>query len=140
MCLESPVFMSSEENDGGVYDSVILFELKKPMRDHYDEKDNPITQLLGYAEKISTGQMKDARGRYIRVNENTRMYLYAVCDIAPSLERILKMRGFRKTADGVGQYMFLDSYNAYIEVIPFNKILKDSKMRNQVFFRTLGID
>lgn len=140
MCLESPVFMSSEESHGGVYDSVILFELKRPMRDSYDEKDNPITQLLGYAEKISTGQMKDAKGRYIKVNENTRMYLYAVCDITPSLERILKMRGFKRTADGEGQYMLHDNYNAYIEVLPFNKMLKDSKMRNQVFFRTLGID
>lgn len=140
MCLDSPVFMFSEENHGGVYDSIILFELKRPMRDDYDEKDNPITQLLGYAEKISTGQMKDAKGRYIRVNENTRMYLYAVCDITPSLERILKMRGFKKTADGEGQYMLQDNYNAYIEVLPFDKMLKDSKMRNQVFFQTLGID
>lgn len=140
MCLESPVFMSAEENHGGTYDSIILFELKRPMRDDYTEGDNPIKQLLDYADKITSNKAKDAKGRYIKVNEHTRMYLYAVCDITPTLERILKSRNFTHTADGEGMFTYNGNYNAYIEVLPFGKILRDSRMRNKVFFRKLGIE
>lgn len=140
MCLEQPVFMSAEENHGSTYDSVILFELKRPMRDDYTEGDNPIKQLLDYADKIASNKAKDARGRYIKVNDHTRMYLYAVCDITPTLARILKSRNFTPTADGEGMFTYNSNYNAYIEVLPFEKILRDSLMRNKVFFRTLGIE
>ena len=132
--------MSTEENHGSTYDSVILFELKRPMRDDYNGTDNPITQLLSYADKIKSNAAKDARGRLIRVNENTRMYLYAVCDITPSLKRVLLNFNFNATADGEGMFTFNQNYNAYIEVLPFEKMLRDSRMRNQVFFRKLGID
>lgn len=140
MFLEQPVFMSTEENHGSTYDSVILFELKRPMRDDYNENDNPIKQLLDYAEKIASNKAKDAKGRYIKVNEHTRMYLYAVCDITPTLARILKSRDFTPTADSEGMFFYNGNYNAYIEVLPFEKILRDSRMRNKVFFRTLGIE
>ena len=140
MCFEQPVFMSTEENHGSTYDSIILFELKRPMRDDYNENDNPIKQLLDYAEKIASNKAKDAKGRYIKVNEHTRMYLYAVCDITPTLARILKSRNFTPTADGEGMFFYNGNYNAYIEVLPFEKILRDSRMRNKVFFRTLGIE
>lgn len=140
MCLQQPVFMSSEENRGGVYDSVILFELKRPMRDDYNEKDNPITQLLGYAKKIRSGHALDANNRPIQVSNSTRMYLYAVCDITPTLKSVLDERGFNVTADGTGRFMFNTVFNAYIEVLPFDKIVHDSEMRNKAFFKTLGIE
>ena len=41
---------------------------------------------------------------------------------------------------GEGMFTFNQNYNAYIEVLPFDKMLRDSRMRNQVFFRKLGID
>ncbi|WP_418863960.1 hypothetical protein [Slackia exigua] len=132
--------MSTEENHGSTYDSVILFELKRPMRDDYTEDDNPIKQLLDYTDEIAGNKAKDARGRYIKVNDHTRMYLYAVCDITPTLARMLKSRDFTPTADGEGMFTYNSNYNAYIEVLPFEKILRDSRMRNKVFFRTLGIE
>ena len=104
------------------------------MRDDYNGTDNPITQLLSYADKIKSNNAKDARGRFIRVNENTRMYLYAVCDITSSLKRVLRNFNFNATADGEGMFTFNQNYNAYIEVLPFEKMLRDSRMRNQVFF------
>ena len=140
MCLEQPVFMSAEENHGSAYDSIILFELKRPMRDDYTESDNPIRQLLDYADKIFSNKAKDDKGRYIKVNDHTRMYLYAVCDITPTLSRILKSRNFTFTADGEGMFTYNGNYNAYIEVLPFEKMLRDSRMRNKVFFKTLGIE
>lgn len=140
MCLDRAVFVSSEETDGLPYDTVTIFELKRPGRDGYNESDNPITQLLDYAGRIRTNQERDANGRPIRVNENTRMYLYAVCDITQTLQRILDARGYGYTADGEGRTSFNQVYNAYIEVLPFDKIYRDATMRNKVFFKKLGID
>lgn len=140
MCLDRAMFVSSEETDGLPYDTVTIFELKRPGRDDYKESDNPVTQLLGYAGRIRSNQEHDANGRLIRVNDNTRMYLYAVCDVTPSLQRILDARGFGYTADGEGRTSFNMVYNAYIEVLPFDKIYRDATMRNKVFFKKLGID
>lgn len=110
------------------------------MRDDYNEKDNPITQLLGYAKKIRSGHALDANNRPIQVSDSTRMYLYAVCDITPTLKSVLDERGFNVTADGTGRFMFNTVFNAYIEVLPFDKIVHDSEMRNKAFFKTLGIE
>jgi hypothetical protein len=140
MCLDHAVFVSSEETDGLPYDTVTIFELKRPGRDDYNESNNPITQLLDYAGRIRSNQERDANGRPIRVNENTRMCLYTVCDITQSLQRILDARGYGYTADGEGRTSFNSIYNAYIEVLPFDKIYRDATMRNKVFFKKLGID
>lgn len=139
VALDSPVLMSLNENDGRPFDSVIIFELKKPMRDDYNDSDNPITQLLKYARQIKSGASKDANGRPIKVSDQTRMYLYAVCDITPSLEPVLENFNFSSTPDGLGMYTFNDNLNAYIEVMSFDKIVNDAKMRNEIFFDKLGI-
>lgn len=139
LALDSPVLMSLKENDGRPFDSVIIFELKKPMRDDYNDSDNPITQLLKYARQIKNGATKDAYGRPIKVSDQTRMYLYAVCDITRSLEPVLENFNFSNTPDGLGMYTFNDNLNAYIEVMSFDKIVNDAKMRNEIFFDKLGI-
>lgn len=139
MALDSPVLMSLNENDGRPFDSVIIFELKKPMRNDYNDARNPITQLINYAREIRTDRAQDSHGRPIRISNQTRMYLYAVCDITPTLEPILENFNFTETPDGLGRYMFNDKLNAYIEVISFDKIVNDAKMRNAIFFDKLGI-
>jgi hypothetical protein len=90
MILDAPVALAESKNDGTVFDSIVIFELKKPMRDDYTMNDNPITQLLDYTKKIQTGTVKDSRHRTIRVTDSTQFYLYAICDITPYLNRALK--------------------------------------------------
>lgn len=45
MILDSPVAVSDEENAGREYESIVLFELKRPMRDDYSDSSNPVNQL-----------------------------------------------------------------------------------------------
>ena len=139
LLLDYPVLVSDEDGPGHTFESVSIFELKRPMRDNYDGKDNPIDQLQEYAEKIKEGNAIDAMGRPIRVNENTRIYLYAVCDVHTSLEKILRRRNFKQTPDGLGWHVYIDDLNASIEVLPYDKVLADSKMRSKVFFEKLGL-
>lgn len=139
MILDNPVAVSDDENDGSEFDTIVLFELKRPMRDDYSTSENPVTQLYEYIEKIKAGKAKDKYGRPIKVGNGTKFYLYAVCDITPSLEKTIRFNSFKHTPDNMGYYLFNDTYNAYVEILSFNKIIKDSKKRNRILFDKLGI-
>jgi hypothetical protein len=49
----------------------------------------------------------------------------------------LEGRTFKKTPDGKSYYLYHDSYNAYIEVIPYKKMVDDSMKRNRILFDKL---
>lgn len=136
---QDPVLIADEENSGREFNAVSIFELKKPMRDDYTDEKNPINQLLTYVEKLQEGNAIDSKGRPINIGDHTRIYLYAVCDITKSLEKFLKKYDFTKMPDGLGWYRHYNNYNAYIEILPFDKVLNDAKARNRVFFEKLGI-
>ena len=139
MILDNPVAVSDEENDGSEFDTIVLFELKRPMRDDYSTAENPVTQLYEYVDKIKSGKAKDKYGRKIIAGNGTKFYLYAVCDITPSLEKTIRFNSFKHTPDKLGYYLFNDTYNAYVEILSFDKIIKDSKKRNRILFEKLGI-
>lgn len=139
LVLDSPVVMAESKNTGNTYDAITIFELKRPMRDDYDMENNPITQLQDYAKKIQDGKVKDCRHRPIHVSETTQFYLYAVCDITPSLVRVLERMSFTKTPDDLGAYFYNRELHAYVEVLSYDKIRNDSEKRNKVLFDKLGI-
>ena len=109
------------------------------MRDDYDMEDNPITQLIDYAKKIIDGRVKDSNHRKINTTANTQYYLYALCDITPSLKRVLTQMSFTRTPDNLGAYKYNDAIHAYIEVLSYDKVKNDSEKRNKVLFEKLGI-
>lgn len=139
LILDSPVVVADSNNTGVVYDTITIFELKRPMRDDYNMEENPITQLLDYAKKIKEGKAKDSRHRLINVSETTQFNLYAVCDITPTLDRVLERMSFTRTSDNLGAYFYNQKLHAYIEVLSYNKIRNDSEKRNKILFDKLGI-
>lgn len=139
LILDNPVAVSDDKNDGTIFDTIIIFELKRPMRDDYTDSDNPITQLYGYVRKIRNGEATDKYHRPIRVNASTKYYLYAVCDVTSKMERFIEQYSFTPTPDTLGYYDFNKIYNAYFEILSYDKILHDAKKRNRVLFDKLGI-
>jgi len=139
MVLDNPVAVSDEENRGTEYDTIIIFELKRPMRNDYNGNSNPIHQLYSYVRKLKTNKTTDKNGRIIKVGTNTKFYLYAVCDVTASLVDILDEDDFVETPDKMGYYKFNQKYNAYIEVLSCDKILNDATKRNKILFDKLGI-
>ncbi|AXT19796.1 ATP-binding protein [Flavobacteriaceae bacterium AU392] len=126
------------------HNSFTIVEFKKPMRDDYkdyDEDKNPIEQSEKYIDNLLEGKVKGRNGRFVEVNEHTPFYIYIVCDVTPSLEKILKRREFEKTPDGKGYFKVKSKYySAYFEVLPFEKVLDDAKKRNRILFEKLKID
>lgn len=139
LILDQPVAVSDESNIGREYGTIIILELKRPMRDDYSVGENPIEQLLGYIDKLSSNKVTDKNGRIIHVGENTQYYLYAVCDITPHLLKVAKYQDFKETPDKMGLYKYHDKMHAYIEILSYDKIIIDAEKRNRILFDKLGV-
>ncbi|MDM1497148.1 sensor histidine kinase [Myroides odoratimimus] len=127
------------------YESFTIIEFKKPNRNDYvfgDPKKDPVRQVRKYINEIIDSKIK-SEGRKIEASKNTPFYCYIVADITTTLEYILREEMFTKMPDGIGYFRFYNSeelpYKAYIEVIPFKKIVKNAKERNKVLFDKLNI-
>ncbi|MBC7450536.1 MAG: ATP-binding protein, partial [Cytophagales bacterium] len=135
--------LAFSEDKRSPHNSFTIVEFKKPQRNNYQDYDaekNPMEQCERYIEAILTGKTKDRTGRFISVDPNTPFYVYIVCDITPSLERILRSREYIQTSDKLGYFTVKSQYyKAYIEVLPFEKVLKDAQKRNRILFDKLGI-
>jgi len=136
LIVENPIAVVNEEDKP--YNSIVIIEFKRPMRDDYSDESNPISQMIQYAGKIIEGGCKDRKGRPIQINNNTQFYLYAICDITPKLRNYAEtMLSYTKTPDGMGYFGYHKNINAYVEVTSFDKLLGDAKKRNRVLFDKL---
>lgn len=125
------------------FESFTIVEFKKPERNDYkhgDRKKDPIKQVRTYVEEIILGKEKK-NGKQITANRNTPFYCYIVADITPTLENILEYESFDPTPDGLGYFRFYETKTSrsYVEVMPFQKIIKDAKQRNKILFDKLNI-
>ena len=124
--------------DTEVINSITIVELKKPQRNDLaaDEK-NPINQVLGYVADIKAGKVLKANGRGFGNVQNAAFYCYVIADITDSLATDAENAGLNKTPDGEGYFGYNAPRGAYIEVISYDKLVKDAKKRNQVLFDKL---
>lgn len=147
---------SSERPDIIVFDTPILFrgdneasnpitvfEFKKPGRDDFvnpSAKDEPVQQIVRYVNNIRDGKFKTPKGRPIQVSDNTPFYGYVMCEVSENVKRWLEReKQFTPMPDGMGWFQWFGNINLYMEVLSWDKVLKDATMRNQIFFHKLGI-
>jgi hypothetical protein len=122
--------------------AVVLVEFKRPVRDDFkmdDPDKNPVSQVLKYVTTLRTGQARRSKGQAIHIRENTPFYAYVVADFTKSLREIATREDFTPTPDGEGYFNFYRNYNCYVEMISFQKMIRDAKKRNQAFFDKLNI-
>jgi len=129
--------------DNEASNPITIFEFKRPQRGDFvnpSSNEDPVQQIVRYVNNIRDGVFKTPEGRKILVADNTPFYGYVVCDLTPKVERWLELeKNFKPMPDRLGWFHWLDNINLYIEVISWDKVLKDAKMRNHVFFHKLGI-
>lgn len=126
-------------NDNKPYQSIVLIEFKRPMRNDYDDEENPIAQINRYAREIISGEIKDKNNREFDFRENTPIYSYIICDLTKRLKYYAKDAGYKQLPNGDGFFFFNDNYNMYVEIMSFDKILNDSRERNRVLFEKLNL-
>lgn len=129
--------------DNEASNPIMVFEFKRPQRDDFvnaSSQEDPVQQIVRYVNGIRDGKYKTPEGRRILVAENTPFYGYVVCDLTPKVESWLRCeKDFKPMPDRLGWFQWRGNINLYVEVISWDKVLKDAKMRNQIFFHKLGI-
>ena len=129
--------------DNEASNPITIFEFKKPQRDDFVNRsagEDPVQQIIRYVNDIRDGKYTTPKGRNILVAENTPFHGFVVCDLTQKVQTWLEReKDFKPMPDRLGWFQWLGNINLYIEVISWDKILKDAKMRNQIFFEKLGI-
>lgn len=121
--------------------SITVIEIKRPMRNDAkagEEKD-PIEQALGYLKRVRIGRVMTDSGRLIPNSDDIPGFCYIICDITATIKDRCDFLDLRVTSDKLGYFGFHKTYNAYIEVISFDRLLNVATERNKAFFDKLGL-
>jgi len=120
--------------------SVVVVEFKRPQRNDYKIGDNPLLQSFEMVEQMRAGRFMDHKGRPISTTtEKIPAFCYVICDLTPSLRKSLEAFDAQVMPDNQGYYGYQRHYGAYYEVIDYNKLLRDARKRNRIFFDKLNI-
>lgn len=119
---------------------ITIFELKRPQREEYGKDEDPILQLLEYVEQIRQGKVKNYEGRDIKANTNTPAYVFLVCDLTTKIKKICKQYSLSMSPDQEGYFGYQSGYDTYVQVLSYDKLVKDADQRNKIFFKKLGIE
>lgn len=126
----------------GKDEPVVIIEFKRPARDNYDGNSNPVVQVLDYVDVFRSGAaVTDFSGKVVKpISSSTRFICYVVADFMPSLVKVVRSSiAQHRTADGLGFFGYSEPHNAYVEVMPYAKIISDARIRNEAFFSRLGL-
>lgn len=122
---------------------ITIFEFKRPQRDDFanaSSREDPVQQIVRYVNDIRDGKYKTPEGRKMLVAENTPFYGYVVCDLTTKIEAwLLREKNFTPMPDRLGWFQWISNINLYVEVVSWEKVIRDAKMRNRIFFQKLGI-
>lgn len=120
------------------FNSITIIEFKRPNRDGLNKPESdPIRQVLRYVQEIRDGKKKRANGRPFGNVQHTAFYCYIIADLTESMIESAKGGMLNITPDGLGYFGFNQNYGAYIEVISYDKLLKDANDRNRILFDKL---
>lgn len=118
--------------------SITIVELKRPQRnDLAAEETDPITQVYDYVTDIKEGKVKKSNGRGFGNVQQVAFYCYVIADVTPTLRKSAARAGLVPTQDGEGYFGYNPTVGTYIEVISYDKLLKDAKQRNRALFDKL---
>ncbi|MDQ1295399.1 MAG: hypothetical protein QG608_3284 [Actinomycetota bacterium] len=119
--------------------SIVVVEIKRPMRNDASEEKDPILQSLDYVKRVRGGGVLTASGRPIPATQESPAFCYIVADLTSTLVTRCEYANLRRTHDGLGYFGFNESAKAYIEVLSFDRLVKAATERNRAFFDKLGL-
>ena len=132
------IVVFSEVGKDKVAMSISIIELKKPQKEKYDE--DITSQLFRYVRGIKNKEVTTETGRQFNVDETTKFYCYAICVITEPVSIFATNQRYSKLKDNLGYYAYNADLNTHMEIIAYDKIVADAKMRHRIFFEKLGIE
>ncbi|WP_159013953.1 ATP-binding protein [Acidisoma sp. S159] len=127
--------------EGEASNTVVLVEFKRPNRNDYNGNDNPVRQIGDYVDYLRTSNsVTDSRGRSSPARlKGAAYHCYIVADLTDTLLREIRDFSLKTTPDGEGRFGYISGEAAYVEIIPYEKLLRDAKLRQGIFFQKLGL-
>jgi hypothetical protein len=121
--------------------SITVIELKRPCRNNASqgEERDPIEQALMYLDRVRKGTMRTESGRPIPDSSDIPGFCYVITDLTPSVLHRTRIHQLRPTSDKMGYFGYSEPFDAYIEVISFDRLLNSANERNRAFFDKLGL-
>lgn len=119
--------------------SIVVVEIKRPMRNDASEDRDPIQQCLDYVKRVRAGRVKTASGRLIPETPQPPAFCYVIADLTSRMIDRCEYANLRPTHDGLGYFGFNEPAKAYIEVMSFDHLVNDAFKRNRAFFDKLGL-
>ncbi len=129
---DTPIGVREQEDTTG---AIVVIEFKRPGRDDYQT--DPAQQIIKRFVEIQESKLDDVDGRPIN-SRGIRFFGYLIADLTPSLKREMRMN-YHESIDGEGYFKTLTGGNGYVEIISYDKLLKDAARRNRVLFEKLGL-
>ena len=128
------------ESETGPLASITVIEIKRPMRnDLGDDDEDPIKQCLDYLDRIRRGHVKTYHGRPIPNADRIPGFCYIVCDITDGVKASARRWNLKETPDSLGYFGHHGGYEAYIEVLSFDRLISSARQRHRAFFDKLGL-
>ncbi len=124
---------------GPDFSAIVIVEFKRPSRDDYTDRKDPITQVYDYVEDIRSGRAKDAKGVPLTLPATIPIYGFVIADFTQSLQRAAKRASLVLSADGNRYFGYNPSHLVYLEVLSYTKLFADARQRNRILFDKLGL-
>ncbi|MDH7913476.1 ATP-binding protein [Winogradskyella sp. SYSU M77433] len=132
---------SFRNGDNEFSNPLTIFEFKRPKRTAYSEDDDPVMQIGKYLKDIRDGKYEMPEGlEPIKVNDHTPVYGYVVCTINDKIREFAEKHQLTVSPDNDSYFGYHRGYKMYIEIVGFNKLLKDATLRNKIFFKKLRLE
>lgn len=119
--------------------SIVVVEIKRPMRNDANEERDPIQQCLGYVKQVREGGVRTHAGRPIPKSDQAPAFCYIIADLTPTMVERCELANLRPTHDGLAYFGFNEPKKAYIEVMSFDRLINAATERNRAFFDKLGL-
>lgn len=118
----------------------VIVEFKKPSREDYSEQENPVSQLYEYIAGLRQKRIHAPNGELItNIDDTTPFICYIIADPTPNLNKFLDLAQIDIPTQDGGRIGFNKTMRAFIEVIPFRKLIDDAQKRNEAFFKALSL-
>lgn len=127
------------EGEGLPLPSIVVVEIKRPMRNDANEDKDPIQQCLDYVKRVREGGVRTFAGRSIPRTQESPAFCYVIADLTPTMVSRCEYANLKPTHDGLAYFGFNDSTKAYIEVMSFDRLVNAATERNRAFFDKLGL-
>lgn len=127
----------------GTPDPVVIVEFKAPNKTSYTGAtgDNPVLQIRKYIETLQAKTCHDFEGdRITDITKDTPFHCFLIAEPSEKLFFLLRGHGiYRPTPEGGGRFGYFEDLNAYFEFIPYDQVVRNAALRNEAFFRKLGL-